>query len=106
MEYQAKHVPYQKVKKSRPKTATGPWIGKSSYGSNFQKWDIGGPPEKIKQKATVVPMPFKAHTAYQETFKGKKSSVDPDNIYGKDGIMRKQVPICKPPNLSQLRQGC
>lgn len=35
VEYPPKYMPYKKVKKSRPQTASGPWVGKSSYGTTF-----------------------------------------------------------------------
>jgi hypothetical protein len=68
MEYGAKESNYKLVKPTRPKTASGPFTGKSSYGQNYKKWDMANQQEIIKPAAYKNTMPFKAHSSYKDNY--------------------------------------
>ena len=71
-DFQGEQVPYERVKEKRPATSYGPFISSTSYGHTFQPWDASGKvptliPKNNLQSSTN--MPFRASSAYRETFK-------------------------------------
>jgi len=74
IDFTGQMVPYERVKKTRPATSYGPFISSTSYGNTFQKWEVEGGrvgimvPKPNLQSTTGVP--FKAVSAYRDTFKG------------------------------------
>mmetsp|Transcript_7171 Transcript_7171/g.8080 ORF Transcript_7171/g.8080 Transcript_7171/m.8080 type:complete len:277 (+) Transcript_7171:407-1237(+) len=89
MDFQGEQVPYEKVQNKRPATSYGPFISSTSYGNTFQGWDVTGSyapalvPKGNLQSSTN--MPFRATSAYRETYKSVPASRPGSNVSGPRG---------------------
>lgn len=73
MDFTGEQVPYNRVKQARPATSYGPFISSTSYGNTFQGWDASGSYVPVLAPKgnlqSVTNMPFRAHSAYRDTYK-------------------------------------
>jgi hypothetical protein len=91
MDYTGEMVPYKRVKEARPATSYGPFISSTSYGHTFQGWDASGSyvptlaPKGNLQ--SVTNMPFRAHSAYRDTYKQIRPGTTASGAGGGNGSM-------------------
>lgn len=78
LDFAGEQVPYERVTKKRPATSYGPFISSTSYGHTFQGWGNTGSyaPALVPRGnlQTTASMPFKACSAYRDTYKSVPAS--------------------------------
>ena len=88
-DFKGEQVPYERVTRKRPASSYGPFIASTSYRSTFPGWDVtGGFVPTIVPKGNLqssTNMPFKAKTAYRDTFKSAPASRPNSHLGGRAG---------------------
>ena len=60
VDFDRKNIDYKRAKSKRPITATGPFIGASIYQLQYNKYDVGAPPQKMPAQLHTNPVKFNA----------------------------------------------